>query len=344
MNPTGSTLTPTPSSPSPLPLATVVAALALGLLGCSTEPPEAGSREYGTGSPKLVLIAVDGLEPELLERFIDAGRLSNLERLIERGSLATLSGDLDLKSPVIWTSVATSVTPRRHGILDFTVDGVPVTSTLRRVPALWNLLARAGIEATTVGWMVTWPAEEASGDIVSDRSHWGNFESKVEPPGLIDTDLYRIGKYRQDLSFVDRFTSHPLRPLAEMDREDPEYPVQFLLERRLVQIYLRDRIYLDIAHELLDRSTPEVFALYLQGIDYVSHGFWQYFEPEPFRDVGWQIPEEKIEQLGAIIPSYYSFLDREIGRLVDRFGDDTAILLLSDHGFGTALGRYAADP
>lgn len=291
-----------------------------------------------------MVIAVDGLEPALLERFTRAGLLENLQRLIDRGSSAVIQCDLDLKSPVIWTSVATSTSPERHGIVDFVQEGVPVTSTMRKVPAFWNLLDDAGLSSTTVGWMATWPAEDGGGSIVSDRSHWGDFASKVRPPGLVALEPYQIHQVRRDLSFVERFTSYPRRPLAEVDPGEADYAVQFLLERRFVQVFLRDRIYLDIAHELLDRSVPEVLSIYLQGIDYVSHGFWQYFEPAPFREAGWVIPEDHVEHLGAIIPRYYAFLDREIGRLMDRFDPETPVVLLSDHGFGPALGPWSVDP
>ncbi len=68
------------------------------------------------------------------------------------------------RSPVIWTTIATGMKARQHGIEDFVeatpTGDVPVASSLRKVPALWNMLSRAGRRVAVVGWWASWPAEE----------------------------------------------------------------------------------------------------------------------------------------------------------------------------------------
>src|SRR5262249_19130083 len=46
---------------------------------------------------------------------------------------------------------------------------VPVTSAMRRVPALWNILGRQDVPSDVVAWWASWPAENIPGRIVSDR-------------------------------------------------------------------------------------------------------------------------------------------------------------------------------
>jgi predicted AlkP superfamily phosphohydrolase/phosphomutase len=101
--------------------------------------------------------------------------MPNLAALIERGSRSRLLTISPTLSPVIWTTIATGVKPERHGIVDFTAvnkdtgAAVPVTSNLRRVPALWNILSGAGRTVGFVGWWASFPAEKVDGYIVSDR-------------------------------------------------------------------------------------------------------------------------------------------------------------------------------
>jgi predicted AlkP superfamily phosphohydrolase/phosphomutase len=313
-----------------------IAALLL-LTGCTAETP---AEERSSDPPQVVIIALDGLEPSLLETLLAHGRLPNFQRLIDNGSLAQIDCVVGTTSPVVWTTVATGVSPERHGVTDFTIDGAPVTSTLRRVPALWNILPRYGISSAILGWLVTWPAETESGIIVSDRAYWGKFDDKVSPPGVIDTEKYRR-QTKPDTSFLKRFTDYPFNPSFEsLLRSDPAYAVNFLLQRRLINIFNRDSVYSRIADELLERQTVDLLAVYFQGADYVSHGFWKYFDPEPFREAGWIVDEDEVRSLGGIIPKYYAYLDRLIGGLLGKVDDDALVIALSDHGFGTGLGKY----
>lgn len=292
---------------------------------------------------QVIVIAVDGLDPNLLRDLAGEGRLPNLSALIRRGSLATIDCVVGTISPVVWTTVATGVAPERHGIHDFVAGEQLVTSNLRRVPAFWNVLPGYGLLPATLGWMVTWPAEDGSGIMISDRAYWGTFEDKVQPPGVVDLERYHWNG-TADLAFLPRFTSYPYDPaFEEWGEEEPGYAVNYLLRNRLVVPHVRDRIYTEMAIELLQREEIDLLALYYRGIDFVSHGFWQYFEPEPFRAAGWTVDPEEVEALGDIIPEYHAFLDREIGRVLEHADEDALVVVLSDHGFGTALGEHVLE-
>lgn len=292
---------------------------------------------------QVLLIAVDGLEPALLESELDRGHLPNLARLVATGTLAEIQCITPLISPVVWTTVATGTMPEEHGILGFELDGVPVRTTDRLRPAFWNIADQFDRSTATVGWMVTWPAEDNAGWMISDRAHWGSFERKASPGDLIDLEPHQI-RSQGPYGFLERFTSHPFEPsYQQLDPDHPEYAVNFLVDRRLNRIYQRDRAYAAMAREVLAGRDPDLLALYLRGIDYVSHGFWQYFDPEPFRAEGWEISDADVEALGSVIPAYYAYLDEIVGDLLATARPGALVVLLSDHGFGTGLGRYAID-
>src|SRR5260221_9668751 len=119
----------------------------------------AASLDCGRGGParKVLLIGVDGADPAMLDRLIGEGRLPSFARLKAGGASGRLRSREPLLSPILWTTIATGRKGQDHGILDFVeiaTDGkpVPITSSRRRVPALWNVLGPAGKSAGVIGW------------------------------------------------------------------------------------------------------------------------------------------------------------------------------------------------
>src|SRR5262249_61524349 len=83
----------------------------------------------------------------------------------------------------------TGVSPIEHGILDFaqfdptTGAKEPITSSLRRVPAIWNMASSQGKRVGVVGLWATYPAEQINGTIVSDRLFTFLFNQEAPPAG-----------------------------------------------------------------------------------------------------------------------------------------------------------------
>lgn len=110
------------------------------------------------GAPVL-LLGLDGLDWDLVLPWVEAGRMPNLARLLERGTWGEMRSISPLLSPLIWTTVATGVSPEVHGILDFvehdreTGKRIPVTSGSREVPALWNIASALERRVDVVGYL-----------------------------------------------------------------------------------------------------------------------------------------------------------------------------------------------
>ncbi len=293
--------------------------------------------------PQVLVVALDGLEPTLVRELLAEGRLPNLARLIGRGTMTTIECVVGSTSPVVWTTVMTGVPPERHGITDFTVDGVPATSTARRVPALWNVLPRHDLRSAVFGWLVTWPAEARSGVMVSDRAYWGRFDDKVSPPGVLDPAAYHFNGVA-DTSFLPRFTSWPYdADLSDRTPDDPSYAVDFLVHRRLVNAWVHDTTFARMAEDLASRYTVDLLAVYFQAADYTGHGFWKWHEPEPFRAAGVAVDDAELAALGDVVRNAYVFLDELVGRMTALVDDDALVVVLSDHGMGPGLGDYAVE-
>lgn len=68
---------------------------------------------------KVVVIGFDGADARLVEQYMDAGLLPNLDRLRREGSFAPLGTTTPPQTPVSWSAFATGRNPGRNGIFDF---------------------------------------------------------------------------------------------------------------------------------------------------------------------------------------------------------------------------------
>jgi predicted AlkP superfamily phosphohydrolase/phosphomutase len=61
------------------------------------------------------------------------------------------------------------------------------------------------------------------------------------------------------------------------------------------------------------------------GVDRIHHAFWRWLDPRhPQYEAG--------HRYADVIRSYYQYVDEEIGELLERFDEDTAVFVVSDHG------------
>ncbi len=77
---------------------------------------------YAQAAPtakKVIILGIDGLDPDLLNRWMDEGRLPNFERLRDQGHYRHLATSMPPQSPVAWSNFITGMDSGGHGIFDF---------------------------------------------------------------------------------------------------------------------------------------------------------------------------------------------------------------------------------
>jgi predicted AlkP superfamily phosphohydrolase/phosphomutase len=146
---------------------------------------------------RMVILGLDGLDPGLVERWMEAGELPNLRSLAERGSYARLGTTYPAISPVAWSSFMTGVGPARHNVFDFITrdprtyapalagseiarpqrslrvgDWViplsrPRVRSLRRSRAFWTILGEHGVPCQVLRVPLTFPPERFAGALLS---------------------------------------------------------------------------------------------------------------------------------------------------------------------------------
>ena len=68
---------------------------------------------------KVMVLGIDGMDPKLLETFVDQGRMPNFKALMAEGDFRPLQTTMPPQSPVAWSTFMTGMDPGGHGIFDF---------------------------------------------------------------------------------------------------------------------------------------------------------------------------------------------------------------------------------
>lgn len=301
----------------------------------------------GLGGGRVLLLGIDSADWTIIDRLRKDGELPVLSRLIERGASGPLRSIEPLLSPLIWTTIATGVSPARHGILDFLVADpatgkmVPATSRLRRVPAFWNLLSSVGRTSGIVGWLATYPAESIEGFIVSDRFGFLAFAGRSSNSPDVDV-VY-------PLDLLEGLDNVALPSDAVTDAMVQRYldvtPAEILAARRsgyekgnrinnFIHTLATAESYAAVGLELYRTRRPDVMAVYFEFLDATSHLFIP-FEPPLMADVS---PEDG-RRFGHAVREAYRRQDEMIGRFIEAAGDSTLIMIVSDHGFRSGASR-----
>ena len=121
---------------------------------------------------------MDGLDPNIIDQMIAAGRAPNFKKLKERGSFSRLGTTMPALSPVAWSSFITGLNPGGHGIADFIVRD---PQTYMPFFSIWE--AKAGGRTLSLGdYQIP-----LSGGTVENRRHGRAFWSYLTEQGIPST-------------------------------------------------------------------------------------------------------------------------------------------------------------
>lgn len=77
------------------------------------------SRPHWQGNKKLIILGIDGMDPQLLRRYMAEGKMPNFSALAKEGSFRELTTSIPPQSPVAWSNLITGMDAGGHGIFDF---------------------------------------------------------------------------------------------------------------------------------------------------------------------------------------------------------------------------------
>ncbi|MCP3982453.1 MAG: hypothetical protein GY716_24385 [bacterium] len=110
-----------------LPLGAGVFALHHAVGG--TNDRAASPFQASASTPALLLVGIDGLDSNLLERFEPRGVLDNLMALLERSSVHPLDAGPRAEPAAVWTTLLTGMPSTEHGVVGAGSESLPGIST-----------------------------------------------------------------------------------------------------------------------------------------------------------------------------------------------------------------------
>lgn len=322
-----------------------VLAAVLTLACAAPEPPP---------PDRVLVVGLDGATNKLIDGLVEGGELPHLAALAREGVRAAVRPERPILSPRIWTTFATGVEPQRHGVLDWVRrgpgGGLQLYSNLdRQTPAVWNIASAGERTVAVVNWLITQPPDRVNGVMISDHAVPGMTESRL--PMARDIANQRFGPGGDEVvapEIAIAYASPPEwveRSRAIRAGERPAltqvsnpftgsawqgHPVFDFLRG----VYRDDELTVWTALEVEAALRPDLLMVYLPGVDRVSHLLWQGIElpadPPPGLTV--HPPALRARHRRALI-DYYRFSDALLGRLIEGFGANDLVLVLSDHGF-----------
>src|SRR5262249_8662030 len=122
---------------------------------------------------KVLFIGWDAAEWKILRPLLAANLMPNLRGLLERGISGPLYSHYPLLSRLLWTSAVTGKHATKHNVLGLLElnpqrSGLrPVFRSGRKAKAVWEILDEQKIEAISINFPATHPAQSEHGATIS---------------------------------------------------------------------------------------------------------------------------------------------------------------------------------
>jgi predicted AlkP superfamily phosphohydrolase/phosphomutase len=272
--------------------------------------------------PKIVIIGLDAATWDLIRPWAAEGLLPNLSKLTESGVSGDLQSAIPPLTPPAWTSFMTGNNPGKHGIFYF-LEPQPGSYKMRyanagsrRSRTFFGLLSDAGFTVGSMNIPFTYPPEPLTGFQISGMDTPSEKSAFIHPPSLREELEKVVGKISFDITHLGFMSTDQRRDqvLAEMERVDEQW--------------IKAGLY------LLEKHPADMMMFTFMSIDTVQHHFWQYMDPGHFLH-----DAERAERYGDAILRVYQRLDGAVGRFLERLPEETAVMVVSDHGGGPVSDR-----
>lgn len=252
---------------------------------------------------KVVLIGIDGMDFNLFERWQDD--LPNLKKIYREGTGRPLESIFPPDSISAWTTIFTGLDPSEHGLL-YSIDYLSADKTLSvntdpfRDKTFWDTLGRSGKRVCVVNPFMAYPPWEVNGVMVSGPVFISGSVTSFPPEIAGHGDLPEMG------GIVDFPSKKDLGSFYEKAKQST---------RDLAEYGLK----------LFQKERWDLFFISFLTLDRVKHFMWRYQDPNDPTYPGPNPFEQSIKE-------FYVLFDTIIGEYSAIAGQDTRVMVISDHG------------
>lgn len=266
-------------------------------------------------SSRVFVLGWDGATWDILKPLMAEGRLPVLQKLMEQGVSGTLESVFPPLSPVAWTTVMTGKNPGKHGVFEFVehnhnpLTGKINTSRSIQSELVWETAGRFGKKSVAGAVPMSYPPRQSPGFYVGDflsPADAADFSSDPEKFEAMKKALG--GKYRA-WATVTHDGGHEADALADL--------TSFLSE------------HLAAVEHMATTNDWDLFMYDLMATDRIQHELWHAWDPSHDKAKG-----RDLSKIRDGFVRFWEMLDAGVGRILDKLGPETNVILMSDHGFG----------
>ena len=248
---------------------------------------------------RTIIIGLDGVPFEMIERFAADGIMPNTAKLISQGVFKKMNSSVPEVSCVAWSSMITGTNPGQHGIFGF-MDLLDNSYKMRfpnfsdlKAPPFWDVWEGKSV---VINVPSTYPVREMNGVLISGFVAI-DFEKSIHPKSLVPRlkDL----DYRLDVDAQKAHSSIELF-LSDLDKT------------------LGARI--EAYRYLWNDIDWQTFMLVFTATDRLMHFLWSAYE-----DTGHKYHNVFLE--------HFRKIDAAIGEIAGKISDNDLLMIHSDHGF-----------
>lgn len=255
---------------------------------------------------RLFVLALDGVPCSHLQKWLNLGWMPRFAAWLEQNNvnLQAINSVMPPVSSSAWASFMTGKSPHGHGIYSFTERDpatmewfTPQADSLKS-PTIFEHLSGHGKRVFVMNVPVTYPPRAVNG---------------ISICGFLHDDV-RTGTWPSDVGNflaardyrIDADTS-----LAKSDLKAFIADLKEVLEKRIETMW-----------HFLRQEKWDLFMAHIMEPDRLQHFTFEYYE-------------QGLPGAVELYRSFYRRLDKLIGEIVEALDDDVALMLLSDHGFGS---------
>jgi predicted AlkP superfamily phosphohydrolase/phosphomutase len=255
---------------------------------------------------KLVVLGIDGMDPNVFEKI--QSEMPHLSSILKSGCFKHCESVFPPDSIPAWVTIFTGEYPEQHGWLDnIDYEDIRKGADVSKMCDLqgrtfWDRVGQAGKRVCIINPLLAYPVWPVHG-VMANGPVFISGEKQIFPQELI--------------------TKYKLPELGGMT----DFPAENELEQFLEGTLQSTQDLAKFGLDLFDSDQWDLFFLSFFTLDRIQHFLWR------FGDASDPLYPGPSNLENAIVKSYKTF-DEIVGKFLERLDDDTALIVLSDHGHG----------
>ncbi len=268
---------------------------------------------------KLFVAGLDSAPPELLfSEFIDD--LPNIKKLLSDSVYGPMKSSIPAITIPAWMCMATGKTPGELGLYGFrhrkknSYKDIWIAHSLTvKEKTVWDYLGEKGYRSIVIGIPPSYPPRKINGIMVGCFITPDSSVNYTYPQSIKGEIEKVVGEYIFDVVF------------RKDERDEVKEKIWEMTEKRF-----------ELIRHFIQTQDWDLLWFVEIGLDRIHHAFWKYFDENHHL-------HEPNSRYRNVIPDYYRLLDKELGKTLKLLDEDTAVMIVSDHGVKAMKGCFAVN-